>query len=120
MNALQALSMIRARGRRPEFVMIEVGTVKQSAWWFEPDPIVTIAVPDSANLRDMDLRPIVGCEVIVLGLSSINRLRAVVERAKQHAGSMTVLSGSDPDNLGHVWERGRGWRAFGVEQREVA
>lgn len=93
--------------------MIEVGGKEQRKWWSESAPVVTVAVPDELPLREFDPRPLIGCDMIVIGMSSNDRLRQVVERICSVAQRMIVLHTDDPDGLGHVWERDLGWRVFG-------
>lgn len=113
LQALRILADIRSQGAKPEAVIVDVGTSDQRRWWAEEAPVVSIAVPDALPLRDLDARPLVGCDVIVVGLTGKDRLRAVVERICAHASMVTVLVGGSDELLGHVWERGKGWRKFG-------
>lgn len=113
LRALEILTEIRTKGRKPAAVMVDVGTDEQRRWWEDGAKLVTIAVPDSVPVRELDFRSLVGCYVVVIGMTSTERLRAVTDRIIAHAAAATVLTGMQADDLGHVWERGKGWRKFG-------
>lgn len=112
--ALRVLAEIRSKGVMPESVIVDVGSADQRKWWADGASAVSIAIPDSLPLRELDCRPLVGCDVVVIGVTRTkDRLRAVVERICAQASAVTVLTGEDADDLGHVWLRGKGWRKFG-------
>lgn len=110
MIALEKLAMARKQGAKPSAVMLTLYPAKQPQWW--RDGTVVEIVADSSIVR-ADFRPLVGCHVIIIADERGDTLRRVVEKACQQAQSVTVLSSIDPDDLGHVWEREKGWRRFG-------
>jgi hypothetical protein len=121
LKAIEKLIEVRKAGHKPAVVIVDVGTSAQTKWWEGGCRFVTIAVPDTVPVRELDFRALVGCEVIIVCLTDKDRLRAVTERIVAHAPEVTVLTGTDVENLGHVWSRGAGWRKFGDGAvREVA
>lgn len=109
---LQAVAAHRARGVKPDCVLVEVGKDSQPDWWKYSGMVVTVVVPESEPLRKFDPRPLVGCFVVVVG-ERTERLRMIVQKLCQHAEMVACLTGDSPDDLGHVWQRGQGWRVFG-------
>lgn len=114
LRALEILADIRKRGAKPEVVLLDIGSSYQRKWWAEDLKSVTVAVPDTEPLRDLDLRPLVGCDVVAVAITkNIQRVRDVTALLCQQAGRVTVFNCNDnPDNLGHEWIKGRGWRKF--------
>lgn len=115
LRALEALTKVRLRGGKPELVMVTLGTGDQPPWWRD-GTTVEVMIPDSEPLAGLDFRPLVGCDVVVMALRRDERLKRIVERICAQAANVTVLSSADPNDLGHVWQRGAGWRKF-CEQR---
>lgn len=113
MRALEALASARLQGAKPDVVFVVLGNFEQPAWWQSDIMHVEIVIVDAIPVTRIDFRPLVGCEVIVIGSRRDDRLRQAVDRICAEAARVTVLSSVDPDDLGHVWERGRGWRKFG-------
>lgn len=112
MTALSMLAKARMQGAKPEVVMVDVGSSWQYDWWATQAAVVSISVPESLPLREFDARPMIGCDVIVIAPEASDRLREIVRRICGVARVVTVLQGHDPDNLGFVWESGRGWSRF--------
>lgn len=113
MKALDMIAKARMRGMRPAAVLIEVGTELQVDWWAGHAKTVTVALPDTAPLRDFDSRPLTGCDVIVVAVTAdTDRVRAVVARVTQHAQNVSVLRLDGRELAGNVWARGSGWRAM--------
>lgn len=111
MRALEALTKARLQGARPAVVMVTMGG-EQRPWW-QDGSMVEIAIPDDAQVSRIDFRALVRCDVIVIARQRDERLRQVVELIRAEAANITVLSSTDPDDLGHVWSRDAGWRKFG-------
>lgn len=109
--ALEALTKARLQGARPALVMVTLGG-EQLPWW-KDGTTVEIVIPDDAPVARIDLRALVRCDVIVIAQRRDDRLHEIVKRICAQASAVTVLSSADPDDLGHVWERGAGWRKFG-------
>lgn len=112
MRALEALTNARLQGAKPGVVFVTLGNCEQHAWW-QSGMHVEIVIPDDKSVTHIDFRPLVGCDVIVITWCRDDRLRQAVGRICAQAARVTVLSSEDPDDLGHVWERGAGWRKFG-------
>lgn len=115
LRALEILADIRRRGAKPAFVMLDAGGTVQRKWWAEDVKTISITVPDSEPLRDLDFRPLVGCDVVMVAMSpDQQRMRDVAALVCAQASIVTVLNcNGDPDNLGHEWVRGKGWHKFG-------
>jgi hypothetical protein len=111
-TALSMLAKARMQGAKPEIVMVDVGSTFQRDWWATAASVVSVSVPDDLPLREFDARPMIGCDVIVTAPEASDRLREIVRRICGVARVVTVLQGHDPDNLGFVWESGRGWFRF--------
>lgn len=109
MLSLEALAKARLQGAKPAVVFVTIGG-KQLPWW-KDGTACEVVIGDREPVGRLDLRPLVGCDVIVIAWQRDARLRAVVGRLQAlPAERMTVLSSADPDDLGHVWERDSGWR----------
>lgn len=110
MKAIKALAMLRVKtGMKPSAVFVDVGDYRQRPWWRFDDCPVSIAIPPSLNLREFDARVLVGCDVLLVGERD-QRTHQVIRKIIEHAQSMTALTTTNPDDLGHVWIRGKGWR----------
>lgn len=118
MRALEALASARRQGAKPHVVFVVFGNYEQHAWWLSDIMHVEIVIADDIPVTRIDFRPLVGCDVIVITCRQDDRLRQAVERICAEAIRVTVLSSANPDDLGYVWERGRGWRKF--DERRVA
>lgn len=118
MRALEALASARLQGAKPDVVFVLLGDFKQLVWWESDLMHVEIVIADDIPLTRIDFRPLVGCDVIVITCRQDDRLRQAVERICAEAIRVTVLSSANPDDLGYVWERGRGWRKF--DERRAA
>jgi hypothetical protein len=112
MRALDVLAKARSQGAKPAVTFVTLGNVPQFPWWADGTP-VEIVIPDDMAVARMDFRPLVGCDVILIAWRRDARLRAATELLCAQAARLTVLSSDDADDLGHVWERGTGWRKFG-------
>lgn len=111
LRALEALTKARLQGARPAVVMVTLGG-EQRPWW-QDGSMVEIVIPDDSPVARIDFRALVRCDVIVVAGQRDERLRRVVELIRAQATCITVLSSTDPDDLGHVWSRSAGWRKFG-------
>lgn len=118
MRALEALTKARLQGARPSVVMVTMGG-EQRPWWLDGS-MVEIVIPDDAPVARVDFRALVRCDVIVIAQQRDDRLHQLVKRICAEAACVTVLSSTDPDDLGHVWSRGAGWRKFGAAMQEAA
>lgn len=112
LKALKAIEAMRRAGRKPNAVLVYVGGQKQLAWWSYDDAAVSICVTDDDNLRGFDARPLVACDVTVIG-SRDDRTKQIIARLAEHVRSITALTTTNSDDLGHVWMRGMGWRKIG-------
>lgn len=112
MTALSMLAKARMQGVKPDVVMVDVGSSWQYDWWATPAAVVSISVPDDLPVRDFDARPLIGCDVIISASSASDRLREITRRICAVANVVTVFHGYDAENLGSVWERGKGWSRF--------
>lgn len=112
MRALEALTKLRLSGAKPGTVFVTMGDVEQFPWW-QDGTTVEVVIRDSQPVARLDFRPLVGCNVILVAWRRDERLRQVVEKVCAQAAYVTVLSSTDPDDLGHAWERGKGWRKVG-------
>lgn len=119
MRALEALAKARLQGAKPEVVFVTLGNAEQFAWW-QSDMPVEIVIPDDKPIARIDFRALVRCDVIVIAAKRDDRLHQLVKRICTEAANVTVLSSTDPDDIGHVWQRGTGWRKFGAPMREAA
>lgn len=117
--ALEALTKARLQGARPDLVMVTLGSITQREWWRDGS-MVEVAIPDDEPVARLDFRPLVRCDVIVISLRRNARLHQVVRLICEQAARVTVLSSTNPDDLGHVWDRGIGWRRFGEPVMEAA
>lgn len=90
-------------------MFVEVGEYRQIPWWRYDDCTVSIAIRPDQNLREFDARVLVGCDVILVGDRDA-RTHDVIRKIIQHAQSITALTTTNPDDLGHVWVKGQGWR----------
>lgn len=117
MRALEMLAVARMQGAKPAVAFVSMGNFKQVPWWKDGTQI-EIVIPDDQSVTRLDYRPLVGCDVILIAGRRDERLRLVAERLIAVAARVTVLAGDSPDDLGHVWERGTGWRRVG--ERRVA
>lgn len=109
MRALDALMQARLQGAKPAIVFVTLGG-EQFPWWRD-GTTCEIVIDDDEPLSKLDLRPLVGCEVVVIAWDRNARLRAITDRLKSlPTGRLTVLSSTDPDDLGHVWQPGIGWQ----------
>lgn len=110
MKAVKALSELREKtGMKPDGVIVSVGDYKQLQWWAFDDFPVSIVIPPTLNIREFDARVLVGCDVTVVGDRN-KRTHQVICKIIEHANSVTALTTTDPEDLGHVWLKGKGWR----------
>jgi hypothetical protein len=112
MIALEMLAKARGQGAKPAVAFVTLGEVEQFPWWRD-GTAVEIVIPGDKPVARIDFRPLVGCDVILIAWKRDDRLRTVTELLCAQVVRLTVLSSEDPDDLGHAWERGAGWRKIG-------
>lgn len=113
MRAIEFLAKARLAGHKPAVVWLLVGNYTQPQFWRWPDPQIEIAVKAERASARLDWRPLVGCDVMILADTRSDALREIVRRLESIAARMTVcVIDRLPDTLGHVWERGAGWREW--------
>lgn len=110
--ALEALTKARLQGARPAVVLVTLGNVPQPQWWRDKTT-VEVVIDDKTPIGLIDFRSLVRCDVILIASRRDARLRQATEMICEQASRVTVLSSTDPDDLGHTWERDAGWRKFG-------
>lgn len=115
-RALDYLAKIRMDGMKPAVVFLLVGA-EQPKFWQSSDAEIEIAVPADASAARMDLRPLIGCNVIVIAQHRTDALRSLVKRLETLAVQMAVyVIETLPAQLGFAFERGKGWREMGVNR----
>lgn len=111
-DALKALTALRMAGKKPSQVLIYAGDWKQEPWWRYENSNVSVTIKGDESLRNFDARPLVGCDVVLIG-DREQRTKEIVAKLCEHVSSVATLTTTNADDLGHVWERGLGWRKFG-------
>lgn len=113
-RALEALAAQRLAGHKPARVWVLFDVAVQPAFWLRAGAPIEIAVAAGDPFARWDWRPLVGCDVIVLGETLGEALRALVALLIEYVAILTLLLTERlPDEFGAVWERGLGWRRFG-------
>lgn len=113
-RALEAIARYRAAGKKPAWVFILVADVPQPKFWLEDEPSsIDVVLPASQYALRVDLRPLVGCNVVVLGDDMSGTIKRLVERLIEIVETLHVCIVANLEaSAGHLFVRGRGWRAI--------
>ena len=107
MSALAKLAEVRKLGQKPAAVMLTLYPARQPQWWREDTPVEIVLDADVARI---DLRPLIGCDVVIVADGQSDRLRNLTQQVQQYAKTICVLPGGED---GFSWSRESGWRRFG-------
>lgn len=103
--SLDHLSRLRQSGVKPSVVWLLVGDYQQIKWWGNPALDVEIVIPECVSR--LDLRPVIGCSVIIMAERYTDGLMRLLDDLKGYAMEfscyvMTWL----PDDFCLRWKRG--------------
>ncbi len=115
-RALEILSKMRLAGLKPVSVWLVIADgVPQPKFWQWSDATVEIVLPHTHATLRADLRPLVGCDVILLADSASDIVRAVVAKLVELVSRLSVfVLDALPKKIGNEWVRGSGWREIGA------
>lgn len=109
--AMKAIAAMRASGLKPSVVEMHLTGQSQCPFWRYGDGIAEVSLPITPDVARMDFRPVVGCIVILYAATRTETLRRVVLRLIEVVSILTVVVLNEiPENLGHEWQKGKGWR----------
>lgn len=119
---MKPLQAMRLAGKRPAGVTwMWLGDYSPTRWDRWHDSSVEIAIPRTAAIERLDLRPLVGLRVIVVADAYDRALLRFLTRLKEYAAAVECfITDWFPDDLGMRWERGQAaeWLGIGEKNEE--
>lgn len=113
MRGVNGLIEMRKRRYRPAgFAFITIGHDCLADWADHPETedVVSLSIDPGANPEHIDLRPVIGLDVILVAGKYTGQAMRLFERLQELAKSVQFVAPEFEEDLGFVWDKTNGMR----------